>query len=259
MKKQTLIFGILAAASVSMAGPNPLITLPLAFESYNSVTKKFAGPSGFTDASVSQFVFSDGTTPQFSLQVNAWDAAKVNGKFVDFNQNNATVTGKLESTLIRLKQDKNELGLGAQNKGTNSGDQELRNNLTSGLQLLELSNLTVTPGYAIKNFTLKVTSVDKNEGFLVYGSNSGPDVNGNVTLTKLFHDTNSVNGFSPTVDLTSYLKQYKDFWVTADNGSASSVILSNGTSAMVQAVPEPSAFAVLGLGLVGLVVRRRKS
>lgn len=201
----------------------------------------------------------DGTTPKFSLQVNAWDAPKVGGKFVYLDQTKNSVSAKLESTLILLNQNKNELGLGADNKGSTGGDRELRNNKTRGLQILELSNLTVTPGYKITNFNVKVTSVDSNEGFLIYGSNSNPDVNGNVTLTKLIHETNSSNGFAPTVDLSSYLGTYSKFWLTADNGSAASVVLSNGTSATVQAVPEPASFAVFGLGLLGLVARRRKA
>jgi hypothetical protein len=73
---------------------------------------------------------------------------------------------------------------------------------------------------------------------------------------------NTVTGLTITADAFTYFAQalgLTDFGKTAMGGIKNYGTFSTDISMDVRAVPEPSTYALMGLGLVGLVFARRRA
>lgn len=171
------------------------------------------------------------------------------------NQNLSSLTLNATATNI-LVGPENGIGTGP------FSDDELRNGAgtpaLSGATVLELSHITTPKGTMATSLDINMTSVDKatNEGFLVYGSTQDAS-KGAATLTLLDHGFGNNSDDGSFAISSSMLSKYSSFYVTADNGYYSSVLLGNGTS-ICTSVATPEPMSVAGLALGGLVLLRRR-
>lgn len=191
------------------------------------------------------------TNNGFSMTVSGLSSA------VSLNQNQSSVTLNASATNI-LVGDEHGIGTGP------FGDNELRNGAGTpalpGATLLELSNVKGPTGTSLTSLNLLLTSVDHafNEGFLVYGSTQDAS-HGAATLNLLFHGMGDNQDNGKYTVTANQLSSYSSFYVTADNGFYSSVLLGSGTTACAQAVPEPMTLAGLGLGAIAFFRRRKNA
>jgi len=143
-------------------------------------------------------------------------------------------------------------------------DSELRNGAgtpkLSGATLLDITDIQTPKATTASELDILMSSVDQatHEGFLVYGSNQSA-LKGPATLTLLNHGTSGPNDTGSFTVNSNLLKQYTNFYVTADNSFYSSVLLGNGTKVKAQATPEPTTLVGIALLTLPLLRKRKKS
>jgi hypothetical protein len=154
-------------------------------------------------------------------------------------------TGTITSKPLYGKHDGlNETGLGLDKL---LGDHEIDN--TSFVQL------DVTDMYAkgIKNFTMGIGSIQKTEGYMVWGSNS-QGVPG--TLLRSYVGTVDAPNYFAVPDFGKYNYFSISGTPIAKNSSSSDVVILDGASTAV--IPEPTTYAALaGTALLGFAFARR--
>jgi hypothetical protein len=209
------------------------------------------------------------TVPGITMVVTAWGMhAELVAPGVG---NTAALPTPLTEQFLAYAPDPTEAGLGILNGA--GKDAEIRNVGTGTSyvndpyrnQILEISDLTG----GISNLSLVFQSLDYNgpnatsEGALVFGSTCAPPfaTGSACLLTELAHvvadgsgTDGGKNGYLFNITGSNF-SNYSYFWVTSDNFGPSSMVLGANSSSQV---PEPGTLALLGLGLAGLGLSRRR-
>lgn len=179
-----------------------------------------------------------------------------------------TVSGLSSSTALDQSLSSVTLNASATNilVGEDSGigtgpfsDHELRNGggtpALAGATLLEISHISPPNHDQVTGLDIVMDSVDysTHEGFLVYGST------GSNKLVLLDHGFGNASGIGSFDVSKSQLAAYSNFYVTADNGYYSSVLLGSCTAVTAAPAPEPFTIAGLAIGAFGLLRRRKNA
>ena len=174
---------------------------------------------------------------------------------------NAVATDTTITPFIRS--DGSHFGVGSTPDGTNPGQQ--RSIDAGDGEKVSITNLSITNFNAgTSGLTQGDFSISFEDVGILNGNSTQDGVNlsfigfGNTTANV----TRPGNGATPALidltALTNYDPASTALYLEPDNANGSNRWSINAISVDVTAVPEPSTFAMLGLGGLGLILRRRK-